>query len=119
MSGAPHEQAALFDHPLAAAVVAVVGKRGYRDATVADFLVEAGVRREEFDRLFAGKDDAVLRVFEAYTANFKRRITAAFESEPSWPDNLRAAAYATAAGFATMTTPRSSGWSRRWGRGRW
>jgi AcrR family transcriptional regulator len=91
----PLEGPALFAHPLAGAVVAVVAERGYADASVEDFIRRAGVEREEFDRLFADKGDAVLRVFEAYADDFERTVGRSFESSPTWPDNLRAAAYAS------------------------
>lgn len=91
---APLQGAALFRHPLAAAVVAVVAERGFEAATIADFTVRAVVDRAEFDHLFIDKADAVLRVFEAYADDFERQLKAAFDSAPAWPDNLRAAAYA-------------------------
>lgn len=84
---------ALFDHPLAGAVIEVVAERGYEGADVAEIVARAGVGRAEFERLFAGKADAVLAVFEAYIDNFRWRAGRAYESEESWPDNLRAAAH--------------------------
>jgi AcrR family transcriptional regulator len=86
------EGPALFEHPLAAAVVEVVAVRGYEEAGVEEIVALAGSTRTEFDRLFAGKADAVLRVFEAYSDNFRRRAGRAYAGFPSWPDNLRAAA---------------------------
>jgi AcrR family transcriptional regulator len=89
----PLEGPALFDHPLAAAVVEVVAVRGYEEAGIEEILARAGVGRAEFDRLFAGKADAVLRVFESYIENFKYRTGRAFGAAATWPDSLRGAAY--------------------------
>jgi AcrR family transcriptional regulator len=89
----PLEGPALFDHPLAAAVIEVVAVRGYGAASVEEIVVRAGVPREEFELHFADKADAVIRVFESYIDDFKRRAERAYRSAPAWPDSLRAAAY--------------------------
>jgi AcrR family transcriptional regulator len=93
----PLEGPALFAHPLAAAVVAEIAHCGYPDAGIEAIINRAGVDRAEFNRLFVDKADAVLRVFEAYIDDFQRRVGRAFDRYPSWPDSLRAAAYATTA----------------------
>jgi AcrR family transcriptional regulator len=90
---APLEGPSLFDHPLSAAVIEVVAIRGYEQASVEEIIERAGVPRSEFDRLFTDKADIVLRVFESYIDNFKHRAGRAYESFPTWPDNLRAAAH--------------------------
>ncbi|HEX4306469.1 MAG TPA: TetR/AcrR family transcriptional regulator [Solirubrobacterales bacterium] len=87
------EGPALFEHPLAAAVIEVVAVHGHEEARIEEITARAGVSREEFDRLFSGKADAVLRVFESYIDDFKRRAGRAYESAPAWPASLRAAAY--------------------------
>jgi AcrR family transcriptional regulator len=87
------EGPALFGHPLAAAVIEVVAVRGYGEASVEEIVARARVPREEFDLHFADKADAVLRVFESYIDDFKRRAEHAYRSAPAWPENLRAAAY--------------------------
>jgi AcrR family transcriptional regulator len=87
------EGPALFDHPLAAALIEVVARRGYQEASIEEIIARAGVGREEFDRLFADKAEAVLRVFESYIENFKYRTGRAFASVPTWPSSLRAVAY--------------------------
>jgi AcrR family transcriptional regulator len=96
---APRQGAALLRHPLAAAVCEVVAEKGYAESGIGDFARRAGVERAEFDRLFADKADAVLRVFEAYREDFEATVGRAFASEPSWPASLRAAGYATARWF--------------------
>jgi AcrR family transcriptional regulator len=90
------EGAALFAHPLAAALFSLMRERGYQATTVEALVERAGISREEFDRGFDGKADLTLRVFEAYVANFKDKAGTAFASAPTWPDNMRAAAYETA-----------------------
>jgi AcrR family transcriptional regulator len=86
----------LFDHPLSAAVMTVLVERGYAAASVEEFISGGAIDRAEFEAQFRDKDDVVLRVFEAYIADFKSRVKAAYDSAPSWPENLRAAAYAVA-----------------------
>jgi AcrR family transcriptional regulator len=87
------EGARLIAHPLGCAVIEVINERGYELASVEAFVARAGIDRAEFDREFDGKADVTLRVMEAFIGDFKRRVKAAFEAEPSWPDNLRAAGY--------------------------
>jgi AcrR family transcriptional regulator len=90
------EGVALFAHPLADALLAVVHERGYAAAGVQEILARAGISRAEFDRHFAGKDDIALRVFEAMIDDYVGRVERAFAAAPPWPANLRAAAYETA-----------------------
>jgi AcrR family transcriptional regulator len=84
---------ALFARPLAAAVVEVVALRGYEEAGIEEIVALAGATRADFDRLFDGKADAVLRVLEAMIEDFKCRVGGAYAAYPTWPDGLRAAAY--------------------------
>lgn len=88
------EGPALFAHPLAAAVVKTVAERGYDAATVEEISARAGVSPREFERLFADKADAVLRVFEAHIDDFRRQVQRAYDRYPEWPESLRAAGYA-------------------------
>jgi AcrR family transcriptional regulator len=92
----PLEGASLFAHPVATALFAVMRERGYGGTAVEEVLDRAGITREEFDRSFDGKADLTMRVFDAYIADFKEKAGATFASAPTWPDNMRAAAYATA-----------------------
>lgn len=84
----------LFESPIGQALVDVIRERGYKHATVEEFALRAGVSRARFDREFAGREDVVLRVLESAVAAFRAQVQEAFESESSWPDNLRAAAWA-------------------------
>lgn len=90
------EGQALFAHPISGAVIRSIKERGYELASIEDFLERSGMSRIEFERQFRDKADATDRVFEAYMDNFKSRIGGAFATQPSWPDNLRAAAYEAA-----------------------
>jgi AcrR family transcriptional regulator len=92
----PLEPEALFVHPISAACLSVFAERGFQAAQVDEIVARAGVDRAEFDRLFDGKEDAAVRVFDAYVKGFLRKAREAFASTPSWPDNLRAAAYVAA-----------------------
>jgi AcrR family transcriptional regulator len=85
----------LLRHPLAPALVEVIHERGYPAASLEEVLARAKVERAEFDRHFADKDEASVRVFEAYIDDFEAKLTVAYESRPAWPENLRAAAYET------------------------
>lgn len=70
--------------------------QGYGAASVEEIAALAGVQREEFDRLFASKEDCALAVFESFIGDFNRFVDGAYEAEEAWPDSLRAAAYAVA-----------------------
>ncbi|HEX4306471.1 MAG TPA: TetR/AcrR family transcriptional regulator [Solirubrobacterales bacterium] len=86
-------QAFFCDHPLGAAIVEVVATEGYREAGVGGIIARAGVTRQEFDRLFSGKADAVQQVLESMIEDFRRRVGGAYAGVPGWPGSLRAAAY--------------------------
>lgn len=85
-----------FEDPIATAMVDVVVERGYEAATVEEIVERAGVTRAEFDRRFAGKEDCVLKAYEAFIGHFEYTVGSAYDSQPAWPANLRAAAYACA-----------------------
>jgi AcrR family transcriptional regulator len=87
--------AALFDHPIAAAVIATIFERGYQGASVEEFTRRGAISPAEFDAQFDGKPDATLRVLESYLEDYVARARAAFEGTPGWPANLRATAYET------------------------
>lgn len=74
----------------------MVNERGYELADIAAFTARAGAPAAEFDRHFAGKGDAVLRVLEATIADFRARVGAAYGAGGKWPDSLRAAGHEAA-----------------------
>jgi hypothetical protein len=90
------EGAELFEHPISSAFFAAVRERGFGLLAVADLLPTAGMDGEEFAAQFEGKADLALRIFEAAIGDYRRRAARAFESTPTWPDSMRAAAYETA-----------------------
>jgi AcrR family transcriptional regulator len=90
-----------FADPLAEAVVDEVVERGYAAATVAGVVERAGIGREEFEGRFVDLEDAALRVYEAFIADFERRVGIAYNAEAGWQAGLRAAAYVTADWMAT------------------
>jgi AcrR family transcriptional regulator len=85
----------LFVHPISKALIAVVHERGFEAAEVEEICERGGIDTEEFARRLGTKTQATTAVFEAYIADYRLRVEAAYDGEPDWPDNLRAAAYET------------------------
>jgi AcrR family transcriptional regulator len=85
----------LFEHPLAAATMAVLHERGFDGAEVADFCARAGIGVEQIPGPLRDKRLLVLAVSETYVEDFKAEVGAAFAAEAVWPHSLRAAAYET------------------------
>jgi AcrR family transcriptional regulator len=83
-----------YRDPLSRALVSEVCERG-EHASVAGVIARAGISAEEFRARFATLEDCALDTFERIIADYKRHIGEAFNSETSWRDSLRAAAYAT------------------------
>lgn len=84
---------ALFAHPLAAATMAVLRERGFRQASVAQFCARAGISKSDLPLRFRSKRLLALAVSEAYVGDFKDRVRAAYAAGGPWPEGLRAAAY--------------------------
>jgi AcrR family transcriptional regulator len=78
------------------AMLELVIEQGYEATSVDQVAALAGVGRAEFDRCFASKEECAIAVFDHFQADFETKVMAAYGSEPNWPDNLRAAAYAIA-----------------------
>jgi AcrR family transcriptional regulator len=85
----------LFAHPISRALIAVVHERGFEQAGVAEICERGGIDTDDFARRLGTKAQATTAVFEAYIGDFRRRVAAAYDSEPDWPANLRAASYET------------------------
>jgi AcrR family transcriptional regulator len=79
------------------AMLELVYSQGYEATSVEEVLERGNASREEFDRLFASKEECAIAVFDHFMGDFEREIGAAYEAEEGWPDSLRAAAYAVAA----------------------
>jgi AcrR family transcriptional regulator len=77
-------------------VVDLVLEEGYEDFDVERACERSEFARDDFDRLFDGKDDCLLRVYEANMADFDAAVFGAYEKQESWRSGLRAAAYAGA-----------------------
>jgi AcrR family transcriptional regulator len=86
----------LMAHPIAAELFAATRESGYRAVTVGELLERSGMDQGEFEDNFENKTDLVLRVFGAFTDDFKERAGRVFDAIPAWPDSMRAAAYETA-----------------------
>jgi AcrR family transcriptional regulator len=78
------------------AMLDLVTGQGYATTNVEQVLERAAVSRADFKRLFAGKQDCFLQIYEEMAESFSRRVFDAFEGEREWRDGLRAAAYAAA-----------------------
>jgi AcrR family transcriptional regulator len=78
------------------AMLELVIEQGYEATSVEEVAELAGVGRAEFDLCFASKEECAIAVFDHFQTDFETKVTAAYESERRWPDNLRAAAYAIA-----------------------
>jgi AcrR family transcriptional regulator len=74
------------------AMVRVAAAKGYEAATVNDVIEVAGVSRETFHEMFAGKEDCFLEAYDAVIDVLVAHVTSAFESaagEP-WPERIAA-----------------------------
>jgi AcrR family transcriptional regulator len=76
---------------LFAAMVAVVARRGYRAATVADVLELSGVSRSAFYRHFANKQDCFLAACDAVVSDGMETVSAAYRTKGPWDRRLQAA----------------------------
>ncbi len=78
------------------ATVDIVYEGGYETLTVEAVVERAGIERTDFDRLFAGREDLYIGLFEDVATKFEAEVMAAFEEHEEWRDGLRACAYAAA-----------------------
>jgi AcrR family transcriptional regulator len=72
------------------AAIRVVAAKGYAAATIGDLTREAGVSRTTFYELFEDKEACFLAAYDNAVDALVRRIDAAYESEPRWPQRARA-----------------------------
>jgi AcrR family transcriptional regulator len=78
------------------ALVDLAAERGYDAVGVADVTERAGGSVAEFESLFPSKLACAVAILEGIAESNLRAVRGAFDSEPAWPDSLRAAAYAHA-----------------------
>src|SRR6188472_295670 len=71
-------------------------ERGYDAVDVADVAERAGGSVAEFESLFPSKQACAVAILEGIAESNLRAVRGAFDREPTWPDSLRAAAYAHA-----------------------
>jgi AcrR family transcriptional regulator len=72
------------------AVADVTSVVGYREMSVEDVIVTAGVSRRTFYEHFKSKDDAFLAAFDAVQAQLLATVTEAYNREKQGADRLRA-----------------------------
>jgi AcrR family transcriptional regulator len=78
---------------IAAATVAVIGKRGYAETSVEMICAQADTRASHFERCFAGKEDCFLSVHDEVSAALCERVSVALASTASWHDRVWAAGW--------------------------
>jgi len=70
-------------------MIRVVGRKGYRAATVADAIAEAGVSRTTFYRHFADKHECFLVAYDVAAERALATVEADCEGERPWPERAR------------------------------
>lgn len=78
------------------ALVELAAERGYDAVEVAEIAAHAGLAEADFQAHFATKQDCAVAALEQMGNDHLRKVRAAYEAQPCWPDSLRAAAYAHA-----------------------
>lgn len=78
------------------AMVDLAFERGYDAVAVADVAARAGGSVAEFESLFPSKLACAVAILEGIAESNLQAVRGAFDSEPAWPESLRAAAYAHA-----------------------
>jgi AcrR family transcriptional regulator len=79
---------------IAAAMIDLVGTRGYAQTSIEMVCEQARTRRSHFDRCFAGKEDCFLCVHDELAAEFCERVLSAYAGPTSWHDRIWAAGWA-------------------------
>lgn len=78
------------------ATLDLVSECGYEGVTVDEVVARAGVGRPDFERLFAGREQLYVSLFEQLAGEFEDDVLTAFRAHDAWRDSLRACAYAAA-----------------------
>jgi AcrR family transcriptional regulator len=78
------------------ALVDLAIERGYDAVSVEDVAARAGGSAAGFETLFPSKQACAVAILEEIAEDNLAAVRGAFEAEPTWPDSLRAAAYAHA-----------------------
>jgi len=67
----------------------VVGRRGYRDATVEGVVEEAGITRAAFDEHFEGKHDCFLAAYDMAVERLFAEVDGSCDGERDWLERVR------------------------------
>jgi len=73
-----------------AATILVVGRKGYRDATVADVIAEAGVTRSAFEEHFEEKHDCFLAAYDMAIERLFAEVDGNCDHGKGWLERVRA-----------------------------
>ena len=84
---------------LTAAMMRVVGEKGYTAVSVADVVARAGVSRRTFYEHFADKEECFIAAYDDVFAFIFAAVLAAYDREHAWPDRIRAATAALLGGL--------------------
>jgi AcrR family transcriptional regulator len=76
------------------AAVDVASERGYEQMTVSAIVARAGVSRKTFYDLFPDRDDCYLAAFEEAVVIATEHVSAAYDTQATWVDRVRAAVLA-------------------------
>jgi AcrR family transcriptional regulator len=85
---------------LLAAIVEVVGRHGYRDATITEIVKTASVSSRAFYVLFESKEECFLAAFDAVVGHLHDLVADASRRPPDWPHKVVAALRAAVGFFA-------------------
>jgi AcrR family transcriptional regulator len=83
-----------------AAMVRVVGAKGYREASVAAIIEQAGISRTTFYRHFDDKHACFLAAYEMLTGELVAEVLAGCDSEEPWLERMTAGLRAIVGRFA-------------------
>jgi AcrR family transcriptional regulator len=79
-----------FRRLILAAMIRVVGDKGYREATVADVVAAAGTSEAVFDEYFGGKHECFLAAYETLVAGLFDEVAANCDPNAPWVARMRA-----------------------------
>jgi AcrR family transcriptional regulator len=72
-----------------AAMIRVVGRKGYRETSVADVIEEAGTSRSTFYKHFTDKHECFLAAYELLVERVFESVIANCNAEEAWLDKVR------------------------------
>jgi AcrR family transcriptional regulator len=75
--------------PILEAMVRVVGRKGYKAASVADVIAEADTSRTTFYKYFDDKHDCFLAAYDMVVDRIVTEVVAACDGEEDWLDRVR------------------------------